>query len=132
MKKIKAFTLIELLVCIAIVAIMFTFVAGIFGGGCTISDGATVGTISKFTKKGLMFKSYEGELVKGGLNQKQGGAVANVWYFSVLDSSLVPMIEDARDHNKLLSLKYHQTLGRNPMTRNTTYVVTGITVITNN
>ena len=126
----KAFTLIELLIVIAILALFgATVVAGL--GGCSISDGARVGTISKFTSKGIVNKSYEGELVLGGVRSNGSSMSANTWDFSVRDLQIVPEIEYARDHNFVVSLKYHQTISHNPFTQDTSYLVTGMSVITN-
>ena len=126
MKNKKAFTLIELLVVVAIIAIFGAMVLGLAGCGVfSRSTGKRVGTVTKFSYKGLMFKSYEGELVMGGLN---AGGYGNVWSFSVQDPKVAEAIDQDMASNLPVVLTYEQTLGRNPFAQNTTYLVTGVTV----
>jgi len=124
MKPRSAFTLIELLICLAIVAILGTLVIGGMGG-CSISDGTRVGTITKFSQKGMMVKSWEGEMVLGGVRGAvQGGTVANTWQFTVLKSDLAPKVEALI--GKEVKVKYHQVLIHNPVTRDTSYEILSI------
>lgn len=64
----------------------------VFGGieGCgailnrwEYSDGDRVGTVNKFSQKGLFWQTWEGELLLGGVVSGQNGPVANVWEFSI-------------------------------------------------
>lgn len=78
------------------------------GQGFDYSDGARVGTIIKFSKKGVVCKTWEGTMVLGGGRAVEGGAVANTWDFSVLDTTLVPTIEHARDSGDRVKLSYRE------------------------
>jgi prepilin-type N-terminal cleavage/methylation domain-containing protein len=125
--KRKAFTLIELLVVIAIIAIFAAMVVGL-GGGCSVSDGNRVGLVTKFSHKGILNKSWEGELVMGGARTKSDGngntsVVANVWQFSVLDGTLAAKIDKLQETGHRAKLVYHQTLMRNPYNRDTAYII---------
>lgn len=93
-------------------AVLFAF------GVCTnYSEGDRVGHITKFSLKGNIFKTYEGELVMGGLRSNgEGGSEANVFRFS-LDASrnrgentqdLSAVIYAAMDTDKKVKLHYHQ------------------------
>lgn len=127
----KAFTLIELMIVLAIIGILAALVL-VAGGGCSVSNGTRVGTISKFANKGIFVKSHEGELVMGGVvAASQGGSAANVWRFSCLNAELVPTIEDAQLQNKVVAIKYHQTFWFSPLSRSTSYLVDSITIVTN-
>ncbi len=127
----KAFTLIELLVVLAIIAMLVALVLGA-AGGCSVSDGTRVGTISKFANKGVFVKSHEGELVMGGaVSTSKGGSVANVWHFTCLNAELVPTIEAAQTQNAVVALKYHQTFLYNPFRRSSSYLVESVSVVTN-
>lgn len=116
------FTLIELLVVIAIIAILAAML-----GSCTmtrtISDGSRVGVVTKFSHKGTVNKSYEGELMLG------SGNSAQTWSFSVTDSAVVKQVQDALDTQKTVSLHYSQSPTHNPWSQNTDYTVDKVTVI---
>ena len=127
------FTFIELMIVVAIICLLASIV---LGGGCSVSDGVRTGTITKFSNKGLTAatKSWEGEIILGGVRKNDnGGSVANVWDFSVEDSNLT-VISNATfacENSYGVSVKYHQTLWRNPFARNTCYYVTSMVVMTN-
>ena len=73
----------------------------------TYSEGNRAGTLIKFSKKGNVFKTYEGELNQIGLNQDpKGGLVNNIWTFSVKD----PAVADAlmQMEGKTVSLHYKE------------------------
>ena len=114
--KTKAFTLIEVLVVCAIIGILVALVAGP-RSGCSRSEGIRIGTITKFSYRGNFTKSWEGELLLGGVRNSGGnsGIVANVWDFSVAggkDSALV-----ARIHalvGKQVRVRYSETAFHNP------------------
>ena len=121
MKNRKGFTLIELLVVIAIVGII-TALVGSFVFGST-SDGARVGTVVKFSHKGNIFKSWEGELALG------GGTSTKFWEFSVTDETVVKDVQSALDSQKVVKMEYHQKRFRNPTAANTTYIVSKVTTV---
>jgi hypothetical protein len=88
---------------LALVALMASMLVG-----CgEYSDGERVGTIQKFSRKGLIAKTWEGEMLLGGLKRKtvsgtdsNGGStsstsmVANVFEFTVEDPArLLPSTE---------------------------------------
>jgi len=55
-----------------------------FVGGCwKTSEGERVGTIVKFSKHGLIWKNWDGELVLGGLRHTASGTIANTWTFGI-------------------------------------------------
>lgn len=121
MKQPKGFTLIELLVVVAIVGIIVSLV-GTFVFSST-SDGARVGTVVKFSHKGNIFKSWEGELALG------GGTSTKFWQFSVTEDSVVKDVQSAMDSQKVVKMEYHQKRFRNPATADTTYIVSRVTPI---
>lgn len=125
--KTSAFTLIELLIVLAILGLMGAIVFGAVGG-CSKSDGNRVGTITKFSHKGVWHKTYEGELVMGGarnaLNSDgNSSVVANIWTFSVIDPKVVEKIQALQDSGHRAKLAYHQTLMHAPWSRDTSYIV---------
>lgn len=55
----------------------------------TYSDGNRAGRLIKFSHKGYLFKTYEGEMNLGGINTTNGGVlINNMWQFSVTDKSV--------------------------------------------
>lgn len=114
----RGFTLIELVVCIVIVVVLF----GIAGLGCTrligngnYSEGYRSGLVSKFSNKGNIYKTHEGELVQGGLRTTRDfdgntGVSGNVWAFSVDNDNLsvIKDIETAVEKGRPVRLKYHE------------------------
>ena len=128
-KNKKAFTLIELLVCVAIISILSSMIL-LGTSGCNVSDGFRVGTISKFTNKGMFKKSWEGELVMGGVFGKgESGMVANLWQFSTLDKEIADKINQAASSGKRVKITYHQTFLRNPFKRDTTYLAKSVEIL---
>lgn len=124
--KTKAFTLIELLVVVAIIMIFAGLVMGGLGG-CSRSEGVRIGTVSKFSYKGNINKSWEGELVMGGLRQGESGAVANIWKFSIIggkDDALAAKFNALA--GKQVKVSYRETAFFNPMRRSTSYIATGV------
>lgn len=75
------------------------------------SEGVRVGTLQKFSNKGVINKSWEGELVMEGEKIKgSGGSVrgGNVWAFSVLDPDVAKVIDEAVMSGAPIALKYCQ------------------------
>ena len=79
------------------------------------SEGWRTGTVSKFSEKGIIFKTWEGELHLGGIS----GGEANVWQFSIdaerersedIDS-LVTLINIAMEHGDKVRLHYNEEAG---------------------
>ncbi len=53
------------------------------GNNIEYSNGGRVGVINKFTKKGLIWKTYEGEMALEGIVSSGGAMGANIWQFSL-------------------------------------------------
>lgn len=99
--------------------------------GC-YSEGVRKGTIQKFSQKGLVNKSWEGELVQDGIRGKGAGnqrTLTNLWKFSVTDKSVAAKLDEAVFEGKEVTVKYCESLVRNPLTQNTPYEVTAVRVI---
>jgi hypothetical protein len=95
-KKFKRFAVITLLV---IVACWFVYY---FICGLTYSEGTRSGVLTKVSKKGYVFKTYEGELIIGGLNQGDGALLpATIFKFSVPERRVYDTLE-ANQGNKVV------------------------------
>lgn len=92
------------------------------------SEGVRTGVIQKFSSKGIINKSWEGEMVQGGIRSRQQGTVTNVWKFSVTNPVVAKKIDDAIFQGGDVAVKYCQSLIRNPLTQNTSYEVVDVRV----
>jgi len=85
-------------------------------GGCLLlstlsfSDGDRAGTITKFSRKGFVFKTYEGELLQGGFSEGTGQLNAKEFLFSVSpgQDSVSRKIESALLTGKRVRLHYEE------------------------
>lgn len=124
-RKNHGFTVIELLIVLIIVGVLASGLAG----GCTVSDGERIGHVQKFSFKGIFWRTWEGEVLLGGLvGSKAGGGqmVAHVWEFSVTDQKVVDQLKTAMRRGGPHRLVYHQNMVPVPWYGSTTYFVTGV------
>jgi hypothetical protein len=93
------------------------------------SDGYRAGTLIKFSRKGYVFKTYEGELNQGGvLNPQPGTAMMNqIWTFSVNKKSVAEKLE--KMEGKVVRLHYKQYNKMFPWEGETPYLVTDVELV---
>lgn len=94
---------------IAVMLVMVAF-ASAAQADC-YSEGVRVGSVQKFSEKGWVNKSWEGELVMDGTkfsSNANGSRGGNVWRFSVLDAGVAKQIDDAVMTGRPVALKYCQ------------------------
>lgn len=120
MKKVKAWffgILVTLALFFGVYALILTFF--------TYADGARVGTLAKFSKKGFVFKTYEGELQQGFLESNPDTGVATrSWMFSVENEPmLITEIETALVHAGQVKLYYKEKLRVLPWVGDSRYLV---------
>ena len=124
----RALTLIELLIGVVIVAILVSLVGGVivgfFGGAFPhYSDGERTGVVYKLSNKGMIFKSYEGEMNLGGMaTDGNGQMVPNRFVFSVKDKTIADQINAASQNGKRVTLVYNQYFFK-PISIDTPYVI---------
>jgi len=106
----------------------------IAGGLGTYSQGWRMGQLTKFSVKGIMFKSGEGQMLLGSESSplvitstdSEGNTtrkVINPWYFSVSNKKIQVMIND--NLGEYVVLKYHQSRVKSPKV-NTPYEIVGL------
>ena len=105
MKK-NGFTLIELMIAVAIIGILVSMLSGAFMQW-GFSDGTRSGMVVKLSSKGLLFKSWEGELMLGSANSGQP------WDFSITRASineeeLADALSQAQISGHRVTVSYHQ------------------------
>lgn len=87
----------------------------VFWGCWEISDGERAGIVTKFSHKGAIFQTYEGELHYAGEN---GTIVADSWRFSIDNSrvrnedipAMVAKLEEAQKSGKRVKIKYREEM----------------------
>lgn len=103
-------------------------ILGLALSGCSYSDGSRAGVVSKFSHKGFVCKSWEGELVMGGMRNQLdqsniNTSVPNVFQFSVTDPKIVPLIQGKLDSGERAVLHYNQEILPPFCNRKTAYVI---------
>lgn len=101
---------------------------GWLAGGLSYSDGYREGYVQKFSTKGIIWSTHEGELALPGLRPVGLGEdqrLTNVWEFSVNDAELVKQIKELHQ-NELIRLHYKQYLCSPPWKGSTSYFITKI------
>ncbi|MDR6562999.1 MULTISPECIES: hypothetical protein [Arcicella] len=90
---------------LAVLVIMFSFLLT----RVAYSEGERAGVISKFSKKGVVFKTYEGELNEGAQGQ-MGNMVNRLWAFTVDadDPTIIQKLEDAMLTGRRIRVHYEQ------------------------
>ncbi len=88
----------------------------------TYSEGNRAGRLIKFSHKGFVFKTYEGELNLGGINSVNGGVlVNNMWNFSVTDKAVADTLLQLEGRD--ISLHYKEKMSTLFWRGDTRYIV---------
>ena len=93
------------------------------------SNGSRAGTIAKFSHKGVMIKTWEGQLLTGGMSGSDGGdLVSSHWEFSVYrgDDPVLRAIEKAMDGGYRVKLHYEEKFFQFGWRGDTKYFVTKV------
>lgn len=118
-------TIKDLLILLAVFFVL-CFLIVVPGCAPNYSNGSRVGVVTKLSEKGLMFKSWEGEMNMGGMRQSSDSdghttIVANVFTFNV-DPKIVSEVKAAMDSGQRVELIYRQWAKR-PVTIDNSHVV---------
>ena len=93
----------------------------------TYSEGNRSGILQKFSKKGNIFKTYEGELILSSIASTSNVTIASEkFFFSVINDSLANSMFDLE--GKYVTVKYEQKRKRLPWNGETTYYVSHVKV----
>lgn len=92
------------------------------------SEGTQAGVLIRFAQKGVVIKTYEGELNIGGMNTVPNTAQANqIWSFSVRDKATADKLMQMA--GRKVSLHYGEVVNSMPWQGQTNYFVDGAEVI---
>ncbi|HQQ94540.1 MAG TPA: 6-phosphogluconate dehydrogenase [Bacteroidia bacterium] len=90
----------------AALTLVLAMLAYYFICGITYSEGTRSGVLTKISKRGYVFKTYEGELNIGGLNQGDGTIMPlSIFKFSVQDDKVYLALQDAQGRKVVLFYK---------------------------
>lgn len=91
------------------------------------SVGSRAGELIKISEKGVIFKTYEGQVSLGGLTMTNNGSdanIGNVWEFSVTDKAVFEKMDQLR--GKKVILTYKEKYRALPWRGDTKYLVTEV------
>ena len=91
------------------------------------SVGSRAGELIKISEKGVVFKTYEGQISLGGLTMSGDGNdtnIGNVWEFSVTDKAIFEKMDKLR--GKKVILTYKEKYKALPWRGDTKYLVTEV------
>lgn len=94
--------------------------------GWSYSDGERAGTVSKFSRRGFVFKTYEGVLNVGGFSGETGSLTPQFFDFSVKDEAVAAQIMQAVKTGQRVTLHYEEKIIKFPWNGETKYYITGV------
>jgi len=129
--KQKGLILIDWVIIAAIVGILLLIAAPVlskFVGISTVySEGERTGVLVKLSKKGFVWKTWEGELNLGGMSDDGGGvAVPNIWRFSVKDDVIAQQMLPAAQGAQRVTVTYKKVWKASFAQGETDYFATGV------
>lgn len=123
LQKIKRFflTVLLLVLLLGVGAASFVYFAN-------YSEGTRAGRLIKLSRKGFVFKTYEGQLDTGGLQSSggEGGGVTSLWDFSVPSSNRKLIAELEMQQGKMVKLRYEEKYYRFFWRGETRYFITRV------
>ena len=118
-KKVLFTILTILIVGIAIMFLVFNY---------TYSEGSRAGVVIKFSKRGYILKTYEGELNMGGMGNLPNTAQVNmIWAFSVKDPAIADTLMNLE--GRKVSLHYKEKIKNMPWQGDTKYFVDEVSLV---
>jgi len=112
-----------------VLGVVVLFLLLIWACSWTYSEGTRAGQLIKISKKGVVFKTYEGELNMGGLRvgAPNDGLEGNLWKFSVLDEDVLDQLEEME--GKRVKLSYKERYKSFPWQGETNYFIYAVEAI---
>lgn len=113
---------------IAVISILLFFALSIYWKySFTYSDGYRAGLLQKFSRKGNLFKTYEGEMILSSVQSNANVAIASEKFlFSVTDQKVAQEIENAQ--GQTIIVHYREKNGTLPWKGESHYFVDSIKI----
>lgn len=87
-----------------------SIIAPLLLSGCwEIAKGEKVGVVVKCAHEGIIFKTYECELIRGGMTDGSG-SFGKSFHFTVENKADMPILEEALNNQKEVKITYHAEL----------------------
>lgn len=109
--------------------VLTLLVLALTGCDTLYSDGQRTGVVQKISNKGLIWRTWEGELVLDGIRMrvdKDGGGMTNIWNFSTMDEAVAVKLQAAAADKKVVTLTYEEVIFPSPSKSATGYRVTAV------
>lgn len=93
------------------------------------SEGERVGVVTKFSKKGIFCKTWEGELAMANFSPRStgnGSTMSNSFEFSVKNEAIVGQVQEALRSQAPVELEYNQVLMPWFCSQGTEYEIVGV------
>ncbi len=117
-------------IVITLVIAVLLFICYVFVSGFTYSDGTRTGVVVKVSKKGYLFKTYEGELNLGGFSQGDGTIMQkNLWLFSIQKNNEDIYNQITQSQGKQVRLHYKEVYKHFFWQSETSYFIEKIEVV---
>ncbi|GAB4008921.1 hypothetical protein EXU85_33410 [Spirosoma sp. KCTC 42546] len=97
--------------------------------GWSYSDGERAGTVSKFSRRGFIFKTYEGVLNVGGFSGETGSLTPQYFDFSVKDDAVAAQVTEAVKTGQRVTLHYEEKILKFPWNGETKYYITAVEIV---
>lgn len=115
-----------------LLAILLLAVVGaglyVWGSNWTYSDGTRAGTLIKLSRKGVVWKTYEGQLNLGGFQEGgNDGIVGNIWNFSVPKKRFYEKLREYEGQR--VRLQYREVYNAMPWQGKTEYFVYDVELV---
>ena len=81
------------------------FLTFLLGGCWNMGGGEKIGSITRLQRTGVFCKTWEGEIIRGGLNSGSG-VVGNAFHFTVEDDELAQQAQKAMETQQEVKITY--------------------------
>jgi hypothetical protein len=117
-------------VFITFLVLILMWIAFVFICGISYSTGTRTGVVIKLSKKGVLFKTYEGELNLGGISEGDGTIMpTRLWNFSVDKSNTMVYEAITQSEGKHVRLYYKEVLKNFFWQSETPYLIEKVEVV---
>lgn len=88
---------------------LFVVLVSLFVAACGANnpvDGEKIGMIVRLEKSGVLFKTWEGQLIRGGMNDGSGVMGIQPFHFTIEDQRLVDQVREAMENQTEVLITY--------------------------